>query len=222
MPPAANYRNFCPLDKGAHMKHLVVAAHPAEGSFTMGLTRAYAAELEQLGHSQRTYDLYRMGFNPVLAAHELVPASADHPVSADVVQAQDDIRAADALTVIYPLWWLSMPAIMKGYIDRVFARGFAYESHNGIVHGLLSGKKSVLITISGAPLSLLVKSGNWNAVQVLQDTHIFRSAGFELLEHLHFDEVAPHLSGALAEQHMARVRSCARQHFPEIKGATLE
>jgi Flavodoxin-like fold len=56
-----------------------------------------------------------------------------------------------------------MPAMMKGYIDRVFARGFAYESHNGSVRGLLSGKKSVLRTISGAPLPLLVKSGNWSA-----------------------------------------------------------
>jgi NAD(P)H dehydrogenase (quinone) len=156
----------------------------------MGLTRAYTAELEKLGHSQRTYDLYRMGFNPVLAAHELVPASADHPISADVVQAQNDIRAADALTAIYPLWWLSMPAMMKGYIDRVFARGFAYEAQNGVVHGLFSGKKSVLITVSGAPLSLLIKSGRWSAVQDLQDTHILRSTGFELLEHLHFDEVA--------------------------------
>jgi NAD(P)H dehydrogenase (quinone) len=64
-------------------------------------------------------------------------------------------------------WWLSMPAIMKGYIDRVFARGFAYESRNGVVRGLLSG----------APLPLLVQSGNWNAVQVLQDTHILRSTG---------------------------------------------
>ncbi|MBK5197943.1 MAG: NAD(P)H-dependent oxidoreductase [Methyloceanibacter sp.] len=195
------------------MKHLIVAAHPAADSFTMGLTRTYAAELEKLGHSQRTYDLYRMGFDPVLAAHELVPVSADHPASADVVQAQDDICAADALTVIYPLWWLSMPAMMKGYIDRVFARGFAYEAHNGIVRGLLAGKKSVLITISGAPLPLLVKSGNWNAVQVLQDTHIFRSAGFELLEHLHFDEVEPHLAKATVEKHMERARSCARQHF---------
>ncbi|MGP0092230.1 MAG: NAD(P)H-dependent oxidoreductase [Xanthobacteraceae bacterium] len=193
------------------MKHLVVVAHPAEDSFTMGLARTYAAELEKLGHSQRTYDLYRMGFNPVLAAHEL---AADHPVDADVTRAQDDIRAADALTVIYPLWWLSMPAMMKGYIDRVFARGFAYEARNGVVRGLLSGKKSVLITISGAPLSLLIKSGRWNAVQDLQDTHILRSTGFDLLEHLHFDEVAPHLPAAVAEQHMARVRSCARQHFP--------
>jgi NAD(P)H dehydrogenase (quinone) len=196
------------------MRHLVVVAHPSEDSFTMGLTRAYTAELEKLGHSQRTYDLYRMGFNPVLTSHELVPAGGEHPTSHDVVQAQDDIRAADAISVVYPLWWLSMPAIMKGYIDRVFARGFAYETRDGIVHGLLLGKKSVLITISGAPMPLLIKSGDWSAVEVLQDKHIFRSAGFELLEHLHFDQVAPHLSDVVAEKHMARARSCARQHFP--------
>ncbi len=196
------------------MQHLIVVAHPAEGSFTMGLARAYAAELETLGHRQRTYDLYRMGFNPALAAHELMPVSADHPVDADVAQAQDDIRAADAIAVLYPLWWLSMPAMLKGYIDRVFARGFAYESRNGVVHGLLSGKTSVIITVSGAPLPALVKSGDWSAVQALQDTHIFRSAGFDVLEHLHFDEVVPHLAADIAEQHMARVRSCARRHFP--------
>ncbi len=104
-------------------------------------------------------------------------------------------------------------AMMKGYVDRVFARGFAYESHDGVVRGLLSGKQAILITISGAPLPVLVKNGRWNAVQVLQDTHVFRSAGFELLEHLHFDEVVPQLPKSVVEEHMARVRSCARQHF---------
>ena len=197
------------------MKHLIVAAHPAIDSFTMALTRAYAEELEALGHTQRTRDLYRMGFDPVLAAHELLPVSAAHPASADVVAAQDEIWWADALTVIYPLWWLSMPAMMKGYIDRVFARGFAYESANGTVHGLLSGKQAVSITVSGAPLPMLVKSGVWTAVQALQDTHILRSAGFELLEHLHFDEVAPQLSAEVVDQHLARVRSCASRHFGE-------
>ena len=196
------------------MKHLIVVAHPAAESFTMGLAHAYAAELEALGHRQSTYDLYRRGFNPVLDAHELVPVSADHPASVDVRQAQEEIRGADVLTVIYPLWWMSMPAMMKGYVDRVFARGFAYQAHNGMVHGLLSGKQAVLITTSGAPLPLLVKSGSWNAVQVLQDTHVFRSAGFELLEHLHFDEVVPQLSHAVAAHYMARVRACARKYFP--------
>lgn len=198
------------------MRHLVVVAHPAAHSFTMSLARAYVSELEQLGHRQVTYDLYRMGFNPVLTAQELVPG-AEHAASADIARAQEDIRGSDALTLIYPLWWMSMPAMMKGYIDRVFARGFAYESHGGMVRGLLSGKKSVLITVSGAPLPLLVKSGNWNAVQVLQDTHILRSTGFELLEHVHIDEVVPNLSNDLAERHMARIRSCAQRHFPSIR-----
>jgi NAD(P)H dehydrogenase (quinone) len=197
---------------GLKMKHLVVVAHPAVGSFTMALAREYAAELEALGHSQRTLDLYRMGFNPVLAAEELSPA-ADRPPSADVARAQDEIRAADVLTLIYPLWWLSMPAMMKGYIDRVFARGFAYDSRGGVVRGLLSGKKSVLITVSGAPLPLLFKSGNWNAVQMLQDTHILRSTGFELLEHLHFDEIVPNISSVVAERCMERVRQCVRSNF---------
>src|SRR5665213_254722 len=186
------------------MKHLIVVAHPAVESFTMGLARAYAAELEALGHSQITFDLYRRGFDPVLAARELPATGSEQAAGADVEQAQEAIRDADVLTAIYPLWWLSMPAIMKGYVDRVFARGFAYEAHEGVVRGLLSGKRAVLVTVSGAPLPLLVKSGGWNAVQMLQDTHVFRSVGFELLEHLHFDQIVPGLSKTVIEKHLER------------------
>jgi NAD(P)H dehydrogenase (quinone) len=194
------------------MNHLIVVAHPVKESFTMSLVRAYATELEGLGHKSQTYDLYRMGFDPVLPREELAPA-ADHPTHAVIKRAQDDVLAAEVLTVVYPLWWMSMPAILKGYIDRVFARGFAYESQNGNVHGLLSGKRCVMITLSGAPLPLLVQSGEWKALEVLQDTHIFRSSGFELIEHLHFDEVMPGLGETIGKEHMDRVRACARQHF---------
>ena len=196
------------------MRHLIVVAHPAERSFTMALANTYAAELDHLGQEQQTHDLYRMGFNPVLAAHELQPLDAEHPPAADVVRAQDDIRAAHVLTVIYPLWWMSMPAILKGYINRVFARGFAYESENGLVRGLLSGKKCILVTLSGAPLPVLIGSGRWNAMLTLQDAHVFHAAGFERLEHVHFDEVASGLSKTVTERHLARIRACARQHFP--------
>lgn len=207
------------------MKHLIVAAHPSASSFTMALTQLYATELERLGHTQCTSDLYRMRFNPILGAEELTAADtggvADlsaRALPADLAQAQRHVREADVLTAIYPLWWLSMPAIMKGYIDRVFARGFAYESAEGIVRGLLTGKKCVLITLSGAPLTVLAQNGRWSAVQALQDTHIFRSAGFEVLEHLHLDQVQPNLPVAVAERHFARILDCARQHF---SGATV-
>jgi len=196
------------------MKHLIVVAHPAPESFTMALARAYAAELETLGHEVRMHDLYRLDFDPVLSEQELASVAAGRPTHSDVAWAQEDVRVAHALCVVYPLWWLAMPAMMKGYIDRVFARGFAYELSNGAVQGLLSGKKAVLITLSGASLSMLEQGGGWNALQLLQDTHVFRSTGYDLLEHLHFDEIAPDLPQTVAQKDLGRVRDCVRRLFP--------
>jgi NAD(P)H dehydrogenase (quinone) len=195
------------------MKHLIVVAHPLQDSITLKLARAYALELQQLGHHQLTHDLYRMRFNPVMGAHELEPLSIGHAADADVAQAQEDVRAADALTVIYPLWWAAMPAMMKGYIDRVFARGFAYEAREGVARGLMYGKRCILITLSGSPLSMLLHNGEWKAMNTLQDAHIFRSSGFDLLEHLHFDDVEPPTPEDVLESDLARVRLCARRHF---------
>ena len=196
------------------MKHLIVVSHPSEGSLTMAVAHAYAAQLEELGHSQRMHDLYRLDFDPVLTTRELVLTAAENPPCSDVAWAQDEVRSADALCVIYPLWWMAMPAMMKGYIDRVFARGFAYELKDNAVHGLLSGKKAVLITLSGAPMAELEQAGDWDAVQALQDKHVFRAMGFTLLEHLHFDEIVPELSHAVVQKHLARVRTSVQRLFP--------
>ncbi len=194
------------------MKHLVVVAHPRPNSLTIALARAYVAELAALGHEHTLYDLYFMGFDPVLTSTEIAdPKTRSRPPA--VIQAQQDIEAADVVTVIYPLWWLSMPAILKGFIDRVFAAGFAYESRQGVVHGLLTGKKCVIVTLSGAPLPVLAGSGRWDAVTMLQDTHVFRAVGFELLDHLHFDHIAPNLPTATANAHFMRIRQCARTNF---------
>jgi NAD(P)H dehydrogenase (quinone) len=195
------------------MRHLVIVAHPAEESLTMRVARTYAAELERLQHTQCTFDLYRMGFNPVLKEEELLSEVPGHLACADIISAQNRVSGSDVLTIIYPLWWLSMPAILKGYVDRVFARGFAYESDKGVVRGLLAGKKAILITLSGAPLPLLQKSGNWNAVQMLQDTHILRAVGYELLEHLHFDSVMPRMPNEIGAAHLQSARLCAQAHF---------
>jgi NAD(P)H dehydrogenase (quinone) len=194
------------------MKHLVIVAHPRVDSLTMCLARAYVDELAAHGHQHTLHDLYRLEFDPVLTGMEIAQAQT-RPAPAEVLQAQQDIESADALTVIYPLWWLSMPAILKGYIDRVFARGFAYESRQGQVHGLLTGKKCVLVTLSGSPLPLLTGTGQWDAVRMLQDAHVFRAVGFDLLEHLHFDHIEPGLPATAVTEHVARARRCAHEHF---------
>jgi NAD(P)H dehydrogenase (quinone) len=190
----------------------VIVAHPRINSLTMRLAHDYIEELAARGHQHTLHDLYRMEFDPVLTSAENVQAQSP-ACPPEVLQAQQDIQAAEAVTVIYPLWWLSMPAILKGYIDRVFARGFAYESRQGQVHGLLTGKKCVLVTLSGAPLPLLAGTGRWNAVEMLQDTHVFRAVGFELLEHLHFDHIEPGFPATVVKEHVTRVRRCAQEHF---------
>jgi len=194
------------------MKHLVIVAHPRTDSLTMSLARAYIAELAALGHQHTLHDLYCIGFDPVLTSAEMVQTQSRSRLP-EVLQAQQDLEAADVITVFYPLWWLSMPAILKGYIDRVFARGFAYESREGIVHGLLTGRKCVIVTLSGTPLPVLAGTGRWDAVKMLQDTHVFRAVGFELLEHLHFDHIEPGLPATAVNEHFAHVRRCAHEHF---------
>ena len=122
------------------MKHLSLVAQPVEDSLTMTLARAYRDELVALGQPCQLFDLYRTGFDPVLSADEIGPRTAQRPVAADVARAQAAVLAADAMAVIYPLWWLAMPAMMKRYVDRVLARGFADEVRVGVARGLMNGK----------------------------------------------------------------------------------
>jgi len=198
------------------LKHLIVVAHPMPDSVTVKLARSYALELELLGHEWVMHDLYRLGFDPVLGPRELEP-SAELP--GDVRAAQAAITACDALTVFYPLWWASMPAILKGYVDRVFARGFAYEGRGGTTCGLLTGRNCVMVTLSGSPLTLLHDSGEWRAIQMLQDLHIFRSSGFAILEHLHFDLVEPPTARTALTKYIERTRDCARRHFGDTRSS---
>ncbi|NLP64593.1 NAD(P)H-dependent oxidoreductase [Paraburkholderia sacchari] len=200
-------------------KHLIVVAHPVEDSFTMSLARTYVGELIRAGCDVRVHDLYRMGFDPVLSARELIDGKDVHIRMADVLIAQEDVLAADVVTVVYPLWWMSMPAMMKGYIDRVFSRGFAYEVEQGKLRGLLSGRRAAVVTVSGAPLAALVQDGRWQALELLQDTHIFGAAGFELVGHLHIDEVGPAMSPSAAAADLSRVREFVREHFASVPAA---
>ncbi len=190
------------------MRHLIVVAHPNPTSFTKSLANAYADELAAMGHEYEIRDLYALGFDPVLHRFEI--GATGRP---DVQGEQEMLKDADATAFFYPLWWASMPAILKGYIDRVFAFGFAYDFRAGTIHGLLSGKTNLLVTISAAPTEMLKKTGAWGAIQAIQDTHIFQSVGLTLADHVHFGEVVPGMNEATARAHFATVRGAARRHF---------
>ncbi len=123
------------------MKHLIIFAHPdSEKSFNAAILQKVVATSQKHGIDTQVRDLYRLGFNPILSAEELV-GSKNAEVPEDIKQEQQLIDSADLITLIYPLWWMGYPAILKGYLDRILSHGFAYKTENGKSVGLLFGKK---------------------------------------------------------------------------------
>lgn len=122
------------------MKHVIVYAHPNTESFNHAILETVKKELEEKGHEVRVRDLYELNFNPVLGASDFISFSQGN-TPADIKEEQEHISWADSITFIYPVWWAGLPAILKGYVDRVFSHGFAYAYGENGIEKLLSGKK---------------------------------------------------------------------------------
>lgn len=111
------------------MKVLVVVTHPRTNSLTFAITNRFVQGLTDAGHEIEILDLYRSGFNPVLWEADEPDWSADCKQYSPEVEIEiERMKKNDALAYIFPLWWYSMPAMLKGYIDRVWNNGFAYGS----------------------------------------------------------------------------------------------
>ncbi len=139
------------------LRHLIIVAHPRIKSFNHSVVDAYTAALEERGHRVECRDLYAMSFNPVLSARDIAAIARGKPTR-DIRNELNAIRAAEAVTLISPLWWGDFPAMLKGYIDRVFTAGSAYLNKD---HRLsFSGKRGVIIMTSEASVDELKSSGN--------------------------------------------------------------
>lgn len=133
------------------MRALVVFAHPCEESFSAALKDVVVGRLAARGWEVDLCDLYAEGFDPVLTAEER-RAYHDIPGNTAPVQAYvERLRAAEALIFVYPTWNFGMPAILKGYIDRVFLPGVSFVLKDGLVApGLRHIRKLAVVTSYGA------------------------------------------------------------------------
>ncbi|MFP3493085.1 NAD(P)H-dependent oxidoreductase [Pseudomonas sp. SIMBA_059] len=109
------------------MHALIVVAHHDPASLTHSLAAQVAAGLTASGHSYEIADLAGEGFDPryTLADHQVHRARATPP--ADVLAEQARIDRADALVLVFPIYWWSLPALLKGWVDRVFVNGWAID-----------------------------------------------------------------------------------------------
>lgn len=111
------------------MHVLLIFAHPRRASFTGEVAAAFAEGLREAGHTLEFADLYQEGFDPLLAEAQFGLETALDPVAprpADVVAEQARLDRAEGLVFCYPFWWSDVPAILKGWFDRVWTYGYAY------------------------------------------------------------------------------------------------
>lgn len=112
----------------------VIFAHPSKESFTREVLESFTRGLRDAGHSFQVGDLYAMNFKSELDLPEYKRETGLNPdakVPLNVKTEQEKINKADALVFIYPVWWSDCPAKLKGWFDRVFTYGYAYEYVNG-------------------------------------------------------------------------------------------
>ena len=155
---------------------LIVYAAPEPKSLNGAMLAAAVSTLKGKGMNVEISDLYGMGFKAVLdpsdfpdrrdtvvfdPAAEQMHAIATGTIAPDIAAEIEKVRRADLLIVQFPIWWTSMPAILKGWFDRVFAQGFVVDLQKGRVYGngLLRGKKAMVVVTAGSSAELYSPAG---------------------------------------------------------------
>ena len=134
------------------MRFLVIYAHPVADSFQSALHQRVVKSLAEAGHDVDDCDLYAEGFQPVLSRDE---RRLYHNTDANRVSAPkeiDRILKCHGVVLVFPTWWYGMPAILKGYIDRVWIPGVAFEVVGGRTRPLLHNiVRFSVVTTYGSP-----------------------------------------------------------------------
>jgi len=134
---------------------LIIYAHPGTKGFNSRTLEEVQKLLESQGKEYEVLDLYRMDYDPVLKREELYTAG-NKQIAEENLEFQKKITQASGMIFVYPVWWGGMPAILKGFMERVFTPGFAFKYRKdkfikSIPDKYLTDKRVVCFISSGAP-----------------------------------------------------------------------
>jgi NAD(P)H dehydrogenase (quinone) len=164
------------------MHALFVYAHPEPTSFTAALKDVGAAALREAGHTVEISDLYAEKFDPVAGRHDfrtMADAARFHyqteqghahetkSFAPDLVREQKRFLEADLVVWLFPIWWGGMPAIMKGWFDRVLAFGFAYADGKRYDTGFFPEKRGLLCLSTGGTRERFSDSGVYGDIKTV-------------------------------------------------------
>ena len=163
------------------MRSLVVVSHPNQASLTHSVAQAIVAEMEGRRHIVDLVDLHQEGFDPVFSMTDIGVHLKEHPPSSDIVSEQKRIEGAEALILVFPVYWWSLPAMLKGWIDRVFVNGWAYDDSSGSrLVKKLRWLPVHLVALAGADIRTYARHGYFGAMKTQIHHGIFDYCGAEV------------------------------------------
>ncbi len=186
------------------MKYLIIYAHPNPKSFCCAIKNQVEEQIKAHGSEFVTRDLYQMGFNPVLSAQDFINFSNNNP-SEDIDAEQELIRQCDVMIFVYPVWWFSTPAILKGYFDKVLSRGFAYQMKGHLIQGLLKGKQAMIFNTTGGPGFAYYLLGYLMAMKIILGIGTLNFCGIKIKRHQFFFSV-PTISQKAREKMLGQIK----------------
>ena len=134
------------------MHTTIIFAHPWHGSFNKAILEAVTKELDVQTKDYMVIDLNKDGFNPVMQESELALYSRGQSLDPLVTKYQKALDETNELIFIFPIWWYNIPAILKGFIDKVMLKGYAYtETVTGLKGKLNNIKRTMIFTTSESP-----------------------------------------------------------------------
>lgn len=160
------------------MHVLIVVVHSANVPLTWAVAIALVEALEAKGHTTEFADLAAERFDPILGAADHAAFSAGGPTPADVLDEHKRLDRADHLILVYPVYWWSMPGLLKGWIDRVFTAGWAFDKDaQGQIIKRLVRLKVHLFAVAGAGSATYTKWGYRDKMRTQIEEGIFDFCG---------------------------------------------
>lgn len=192
------------------MKHLIVYSNPDENSFSNDIKIFVRDYFLERGDRVEIRDLYKIGFNPLVSLEEL-QALEEGETFADVREEQEYLEWADTVIFIYPIWW-QIPAMMKGYFDRVFAYEYAYKYTSHGPKGLLPPKKVLRFNPMGTPNEIYERNGLRKAYEKAIDSGIIESTGLRVVKSRLFGS-SPRDNEDLKREYLEEIRMILKEEI---------
>jgi len=192
------------------LRILVVRTHPLADSFNAALHERVVGALSAGGHDLDRLDLYADGFDPRLSAAERARYHDASHVEPDMLPYVERLRAAQALVFVHPVWSFGVPAMLKGFFDRLLRPGVAFSIDGARVTPLLSNiRKLGVVTTYGRPRWMVFYVGDLPRRQIVRYVRWFchRDAEVVYLAHYHMNASTPQTRATF----LARVERRMRQ-----------